>query len=60
MYPKLCHDIEEMFSLDHILDWTPDIKEFSISFDDLLHWILWPNFIEFYGEVKFLGFETFS
>jgi len=34
----------------------PNIKEITFSFDDLLHWFLWPNFIKLYGEVNCLGF----
>jgi len=29
----------------------PDIEQVTISFDDLLQWRLWPNFIKLYGKV---------
>ena len=32
-------------------DLHPDIELVSISFDDLLQWRLWPNFIKLYGKL---------
>ena len=29
----------------------PDIEDVTISFDDLLHWHLWPKFIKLYGKI---------
>ena len=33
-------------------DLHPDIEQVTISFDDLLQWRLWPNFIKLYGKVE--------
>lgn len=33
----------------------PDIQNVTITFDDLLHWPLWPNFIKLYGKVHLLN-----
>ena len=32
-------------------DLHPDMEQVSISFDDLLQWRLWPNFIKLYGKL---------
>ena len=43
-------------------DLHPDIEDVTISFDDLLHWHLWPKFIKLYGKIPPVssGFQMFG